>query len=383
MSLITIFFIFIIFLAFALLALNLLLAPHNPYQAKISVFECGYSSFLGQNRQQFSVSFFVFSLLFLVFDLEIILIYPYVLSAYNNSIYGLVVVIIFLAILTAGFVFELGKNALSISSRQSYSINGIYLASPDRSAKYGFNGSKKTLNLNLRFYSTKIPKYKENEFWKQISRSLREDSDGSFDDNPFIVTNSFLKKHPNLASDKKLAKKLINLDLINSILSKHIKNFDGGYAPEEEFYVLSKISPKRLELPIKDKDALVEIVGKSGSNVKIGVPGAYIFTNKKNHFSYVGSSIFLANRLSTGYLGPKRGSRKIDLAIKDAGLDSFYLDLYPLPKELVFSLENKVDKTCGKIKNLSLEQILILRFNPEYNVLKVAGSSLGYKHDDE
>jgi len=100
----------------------------------------------------------------MLFDLEIILVYPYTLSAYNNSIYGLVVVIIFLAILTAGFVFELGKNALSISSRQSYSINGIYLASPDRSAKYGFNGSKKTLNLTLRFYSTKIPKYKENEY---------------------------------------------------------------------------------------------------------------------------------------------------------------------------------------------------------------------------
>jgi NADH-ubiquinone oxidoreductase chain 3 len=131
------FFIFIIFLAVILLSLNLLLAPHNPYAEKSGVFECGFSSYLGQNRQEFSISFFVFSLLFLLFDLEILLVFPYVASAYNNSIYGLVVVIIFLAILTAGFVFELGKNALTISSRQSNNLNNIYIsshsASPSRS----------------------------------------------------------------------------------------------------------------------------------------------------------------------------------------------------------------------------------------------------------
>ena len=66
-----------------------------------------------------------------------------------------------------------------------------------------------------------------------------------------------------------------------------------------------------------------------------GIAGVYVFTNKTNGYSYVGSSISLSNRLMTGYLGPKLGNRKIDLAIKDAGLDSFYLDLYILPKELV------------------------------------------------
>jgi len=49
--------------------------------------------------------------------------------------------------------------------------------------------------------------------------------------------------------------------------------------------------------------------------------------SKTNGYSYVGSSIYLANRLSTGYMGPKLGNRKIDLAITDAGLDSFNLDL--------------------------------------------------------
>jgi NADH-ubiquinone oxidoreductase chain 3 len=88
------------------------------YQEKDSVFECGFHSFLGQNRTQFSISFFIFALLFLLFDLEILLVYPYVVSAYTNGIYGLVIMLVFFLALTLGFAFELGKNALKIDSRQ-------------------------------------------------------------------------------------------------------------------------------------------------------------------------------------------------------------------------------------------------------------------------
>jgi NADH-ubiquinone oxidoreductase chain 3 len=115
----TFFIIFIPILSLILLFVNLLLAPHNPYQEKDSVFECGFHSFLGQNRTQFSVSFFIFGLLFLLFDLEIILIYPYSVSGYNNDIYGLAIMMIFFVLLTLGFVFELGKNALTIDSKQT------------------------------------------------------------------------------------------------------------------------------------------------------------------------------------------------------------------------------------------------------------------------
>jgi len=120
----TTFFLFLIpILAILLLAINLLLSPHNPYQEKDSAFECGFHSFLGQNRTQFSISFFIFALLFLLFDLEILLIYPYVVSAYTNGIYGLVIVLVFFLALTLGFAYELGKNALKIESRQVYSFN--------------------------------------------------------------------------------------------------------------------------------------------------------------------------------------------------------------------------------------------------------------------
>jgi len=118
MSAQTFFLIFIPLLAFILLAVNIVFAPHNPYMEKNSVFECGFHSFLGQNRSEFSISFFIFALLFLLFDLEILLVYPYIVSAYVNGVFGLIVMLIFFLVLTLGFVFELGKNALSIETRQ-------------------------------------------------------------------------------------------------------------------------------------------------------------------------------------------------------------------------------------------------------------------------
>lgn len=119
MSSVTFLFMFVTILAILFLVLNFVLAPHNPYQEKYSIFECGFHSFLGQNRTQFGVKFFIFALVYLLLDLEILVIYPYGISVYDNGIYGLIVVLIFIGIITAGFVFELGKNALKIDSRQS------------------------------------------------------------------------------------------------------------------------------------------------------------------------------------------------------------------------------------------------------------------------
>lgn len=127
MSSMSFFFIFIPLLSIILLLLNILLAPHNPYQEKKTAFECGFHSFSGQNRSQFNISFFIFALLFLLFDLEILLIYPYSVSGYNNGLYGLIIMLIFFVLLTLGFIFELGKNALDISSKQTTNRDTIYM----------------------------------------------------------------------------------------------------------------------------------------------------------------------------------------------------------------------------------------------------------------
>jgi NADH-ubiquinone oxidoreductase chain 3 len=125
MTSITFFFFFIPLLALILLLVNLIFAPHNPYQEKDSAFECGFHSFLSQNRTQFNISFFIFALLFLLFDLEILLVYPYAVSAYTNGLYGLMLMLIFFLVLTLGFVYEIGKGALKLSSKQNSYTNNV------------------------------------------------------------------------------------------------------------------------------------------------------------------------------------------------------------------------------------------------------------------
>ena len=123
MSSMTFFIVVVSILALLFLVINLILAPHNPYQEKYSIFECGFHSFLGQNRTQFGIKFFIYALIYLLLDLEILLIYPFAVSEYINNLYGLIITLIFIIIITVGFVFELGKGALKIDSRQN--INTI------------------------------------------------------------------------------------------------------------------------------------------------------------------------------------------------------------------------------------------------------------------
>jgi len=130
MSAMTFFIIVVCVIALLFLAINLLLAPHNPYQEKYSIFECGFHSFLGQNRTQFGVKFFIFALVYLLLDLEILLTFPFAVSEYINNIYGLIITLGFIGIITLGFVFELGKSALSINSRQKISDDNKITSKP-------------------------------------------------------------------------------------------------------------------------------------------------------------------------------------------------------------------------------------------------------------
>ncbi len=114
----SIFLLIILIISLLLLFINYIFAHNNPYMEKKTAFECGFHSFLGQNRTQFTIPFFIFALLFLLFDLEILLIYPYTISSYDNNIYGLIIILLFFILLTAGLVYELGKKALKINSKQ-------------------------------------------------------------------------------------------------------------------------------------------------------------------------------------------------------------------------------------------------------------------------
>lgn len=116
MSNLIILFIFVPVLSVLLLLLNLFLATHKPDEAKISSYECGYDSIQGQTRSTFHIHFFIVALLFLVFDLEIVLLLPISVSLYYVSLYGFTIAILFFIILTVGFIFEIGTGAIKLSN---------------------------------------------------------------------------------------------------------------------------------------------------------------------------------------------------------------------------------------------------------------------------
>ena len=82
-------------LAFVLLLMNVLLAVHRPDESKVSAYECGFISIFGQTRSNFQIHFFLVALLFLVFDLEIILIMPVGVTLYDIGNFGFTIFIIF------------------------------------------------------------------------------------------------------------------------------------------------------------------------------------------------------------------------------------------------------------------------------------------------
>lgn len=119
MNSLTILFIFVPILVAILLILNVLLAAHRPDSEKVQAYECGFSPVYGQTRAPFSIQYYLVGILFLIFDLEILLLYPVAVTLYNVSIYGFWIAILFFSVLTLGFVYELGKGALYFTDQRS------------------------------------------------------------------------------------------------------------------------------------------------------------------------------------------------------------------------------------------------------------------------
>jgi NADH-ubiquinone oxidoreductase chain 3 len=109
-------FIFVPILAVALLALNILLAVHRPDEAKVSAYECGFQAIVGQTRSTFQIHFYIVAMLFLIFDLEILLLFPIAVTLYQVSTFGFSIAIIFFIVLTIGFILEIGSGAISLTN---------------------------------------------------------------------------------------------------------------------------------------------------------------------------------------------------------------------------------------------------------------------------
>lgn len=105
-------FVFVPILSAILLGLNVLLSPSRPDESKVSPYECGFSVIQGQTRSVFHIHFYLVSMLFLIFDLEILLLYPLAVSLYQVSYFGFSIAILFFFVLTIGFVLEIGSGAI-------------------------------------------------------------------------------------------------------------------------------------------------------------------------------------------------------------------------------------------------------------------------------
>ena len=104
-----------IFIALALsigfIILNFLFSPNNPDSEKLSAYECGFEPF-DDSRMTFDVRFYLVAILFIIFDLEIAFLFPWAISLGNIGSLGFWSMMLFLFILSIGFVYEWKKGAL-------------------------------------------------------------------------------------------------------------------------------------------------------------------------------------------------------------------------------------------------------------------------------
>ena len=98
-------------LSVGFIVLNFLLSPKNPDPEKLSAYECGFEAF-GDSRMEFDVRFYLVAILFIIFDLEIAFLFPWAISLGNLGNLGFWSMMIFLFILTIGFIYEWKKGAL-------------------------------------------------------------------------------------------------------------------------------------------------------------------------------------------------------------------------------------------------------------------------------
>ena len=107
----------VIFMAVALgLSLALIIAPiliaiRNPDPEKLSAYECGFNAF-DDARMKFDVRFYLVSILFIIFDLEVAFLFPWAITLGETGLFGFFSMMVFLGVLTVGFIYEWKKGAL-------------------------------------------------------------------------------------------------------------------------------------------------------------------------------------------------------------------------------------------------------------------------------
>src|SRR5215470_6377632 len=98
-------------LATVIVVASLVVARQNPDSEKLSPYECGFEPF-ADARSKFDVRFYLVSILFIIFDLEVAFLFPWAITLGSIGLFGFWSMIVFLAVLTVGFIYEWKKGAL-------------------------------------------------------------------------------------------------------------------------------------------------------------------------------------------------------------------------------------------------------------------------------
>ena len=98
-------------IAIGMTAFSFFAGSHKPDDEKLSAYECGFEAF-DDARGRFDVRFYLVAILFIIFDLEIAFLFPWAISLGKIGLLGFISMMIFLVILTVGFIYEWKKGAL-------------------------------------------------------------------------------------------------------------------------------------------------------------------------------------------------------------------------------------------------------------------------------
>ncbi len=94
-----------------MMAMPFMVAVSNPDPEKVSAYECGFKAF-DDARMKFDVRFYLVALLFIIFDLEVAFLFPWAVAFREVGAFGYWSVMVFLGVLTIGFIYEWRKGAL-------------------------------------------------------------------------------------------------------------------------------------------------------------------------------------------------------------------------------------------------------------------------------
>ncbi len=98
-------------LSFVIVVASIIVARQHPDAEKLSAYECGFEAF-GDARMQFDVRFYLVAILFIIFDLEVAFLFPWSITLGHIGGFGFWSMMVFLGVLTVGFVYEWKKGAL-------------------------------------------------------------------------------------------------------------------------------------------------------------------------------------------------------------------------------------------------------------------------------